>query len=57
MEIFLLSFFVIVLASLGLATGLLLAGKPLKGSCATLGRDGACEACDCTKGKTGEGTP
>lgn len=60
METFLLSFLVIVLASVGLAVGLLIAGKPLKGTCATLGEETNCEACGCAKRdetlSTGPGT-
>ena len=41
MELFLLSFFVIVLAALGMGVGAVFRGAELKGTCASL----ACEVC------------
>ena len=43
MEVFVLTFVFIGLAALGMATGLVVRGSALKGTCATL--DGDCDVC------------
>lgn len=47
MTVFLLSFFIIALALLGMAIGVLLGRAPIAGSCGGLGRLGlGCRSCD-----------
>ncbi len=47
MDIFILTFVIFILVIIGLATGVLLRGKVLKGSCGGISALGLEKACDC----------
>ena len=50
MTVFWLSFVGVMLAMLGLATGVLLGRRPLKGSCGGIGNSSGVEGCDICAG-------